>query len=106
MKTIRPYLEQLGSVAGDRIWVEFGPSIQVLPAPPVDVQATGWAEVMNYFGLTTDEDETESAQSPLRRINTALGLSPEAPLRKTVQRLRHRREDDIAERIVALAKPE
>ena len=106
MKTIRPYLEQLGSKSGDRIWVEFGPSIQVLPAPAVDPSASGWAEVMNYFGLEEEEDTDNASESPLRRINAALGLSAQAPLRKTIQRLRHRREDDIAERIVALAKPE
>lgn len=62
--------------------------------------------MVNAFGLDDDVDleaasldGAEKEKTVLEAINRSLGLDADAPRRKTVQRLRHRRDDDLAEAI-------
>lgn len=104
MSTISRFVADLQLHEGDRVWVHFGDSFDVTRAPDVNPAATGLAALINALGL--DEkfaalQELEQEQV-LSAVNEALGLSPDAPRRKTVARLRHRRDDELADTIQAL----
>ncbi|MDO5030851.1 MAG: exonuclease domain-containing protein [Corynebacterium sp.] len=104
MSTISRFVADLQLTEGDRVWVHFGDRFDITRAPGVDSAATGLAALVNAFGL----DEKFAASQELEQeqvlsaINEALGLSPDAARRKTVARLRHRRDDELADTIQAL----
>ena len=101
MSTISRFVKDMGLAEGDRAWVHFGKSFDITRAPAINADADGLASLVNTFGL--DEhfagNEKLDAEEVLSAINGMLGLPADAARRKTVSRLRHRREDALAERI-------
>lgn len=103
MSTISRFVTDLQLNEGDRVWVHFGDTFDITRAPAADPDATGLAALVNAFGLddTFADDNELQQEDVLAAINEALKLSPDAPRRKTVARLRHRRDDDLADTIQA-----
>lgn len=115
MSTISRFVKDLGLSEGERVWAHFGNTFDITRAPAAVPQATGLAEIVNTFALDerlgigggveaaenteADEGTKLTVSEVLAAVNEALGLPADAPRRKTVARLRHRREDDLAERI-------
>ncbi|AWB83513.1 exonuclease domain-containing protein [Corynebacterium liangguodongii] len=99
--TIRRFLEELGSTEGDRVWLRFEPSLfDVTPAPAADKTARGLAGLLSGMGI--DPALADDPGQALREINAALGLLPDAPLRRAVAILGHRGQDDWADVLRAL----
>ena len=116
LSSIRRFIENLGADVGDRVWLTFGDdrSLAVSLAPKFQPELTGLAGLYNHIGLDITEPELRSLlqqevnDADTRRgdllapINEALGLSPDAPRRRTVSLLRQRNQDDLADAISAL----
>lgn len=102
MGSIRRFLQELGSVEGDRVWVDFSREgyFEVRPATPRRESLTGLPELLNQMGL--DDEVREDDPAPLVKVNEALGLNGNAPRRRTVSRFRHRRQDELAELVAEL----
>ncbi|HJE77544.1 MAG TPA: hypothetical protein K8V74_06315, partial [Brevibacterium epidermidis] len=104
LSSIRRFIEGLGAGVGDRVWLTFGDdrSFAVSLAPKLQPELTGFAGLYNHIGLDITEPELDSLLQQeandadtsradlLAPINEALGLSPDAPRRRTVSLLRQR----------------
>nr|WP_162933171.1 exonuclease domain-containing protein [Corynebacterium lactis] len=106
MSTISRFVRDMGLEEGERVWVHFGDSFDITRAPAAVPQAEGLAGLVNTFALEgrlgcegAVEDAEFDAVEVLAALNEALGLPVDAPRRKTVARLRHRREDELAEKV-------
>ena len=116
LSSIRRFIESLGAGVGDRVWPTFGDdrSSAVSLASKLQPELTGLAGLYNHIGLDITEPELRSLLQQevndadtsradlLAPINEALGLSPDAPRRRTVSLLRQRNQDDPAEAISKL----
>lgn len=111
MSTISRFVNDMQLAEGERVWVHFGDTFDITRAPAENPDAEGLAALVNAFGL--DEEfaaelsvEGNAAElavdAVLAAINRQLGLPADAPRRKTVSRLRHRRDDELADTIQAL----
>lgn len=107
MSTISRFVNDMQLAEGERVWVHFGDTFDITRAPAENPDAEGLAALVNAFGL--DEEfaaEGNAAEldvdAVLAAINRQLGLTADAPRRKTVSRLRHRRDDELADTIQAL----
>ena len=111
MSTISRFVNDMQLAEGERVWIHFGDTFDITRAPAENPDAEGLAALVNAFGL--DEEfaaelaaEGDSAEldvdAVLAAINRQLGLPTDAPRRKTVSRLRHRRDDELADTIQAL----
>ncbi|MCK7641945.1 exonuclease domain-containing protein [Corynebacterium sp. CCM 8835] len=102
--SIRDFLLDLDLMEGQRIWLVFADDggFDIRRATAVREDLDGWAGLLNKLGLDErvpgDLGEVSGGEA-LAIINTALGLSPDAPLRRTVAMFNHRREEDIADAI-------
>lgn len=111
MSTISRFVNDMQLAEGERVWVHFGDTFDITRAPAENPDAEGLAALVNAFGLD-EEFATEHAaegnaaeldvDAVLAAINRQLGLTADAPRRKTVSRLRHRRDDELADTIQAL----
>ena len=89
-------------------------SFAVSLAPKLQPELTGFAGLYIHIGLDITEPELDSLLQQeandadtsradlLAPINEALGLSPDAPRRRTVSLLRQRNQDELAEAISKL----
>ncbi|HLR48264.1 MAG TPA: hypothetical protein VK089_04235 [Corynebacterium sp.] len=116
LSSIRRFIEQFNATVGDRVWLKFGDdrSFNVTPAPRLDSSLKGLAALYNRIGFAVTEPQIEkllrnedgtgeaNASALLAPVNDALGLSPDAPRRRTVSLLRQRHQDDLAEAISTL----
>ena len=111
MSTISRFVNDMQLTEGERVWVHFGDTFDITRAPAENPDAEGLAALVNAFGLDeefTAELSTEGnaaeldVDAVLAAINRQLGLPADAPRRKTVSRLRHRRDDELADTIQAL----
>lgn len=98
VSTIRRWLEEVGSTEGDRVWLHFGKDQTFDIRPATRLVPDGG--LLNRLGL---DDWIEPGDNDLQTINRALGLSADAPRRRTVAIFRHRHQDDIADEIAAWA---
>lgn len=111
MSTISRFVNDMQLAEGERVWVHFGDTFDITRAPAENPDAEGLAALVNAFGL----DEEFAAEhvaggnaaeldvdAVLATINRQIGLPADAPRRKTVSRLRHRRDDELADTIQAL----
>ena len=97
--TIRRFLEDLGSVEGDRVWLTFGDdrTFDVQPATPKVDGAVGMQFVLNRMGL--DDRDYANDEVAMAAINEAVGLAAGTARRRTVQRFRYRQHDELADAI-------
>ncbi|MCT1547839.1 exonuclease domain-containing protein [Corynebacterium amycolatum] len=111
MSTISRFVNDMQLAEGERVWVHFGDTFDITRAPAEDPDAEGLAALVNAFGLDEEFAAELSAEgnaaeldvdAVLAAINRQLGLPADAPRRKTVSRLRHRRDDELADTIQAL----
>lgn len=116
LSSIGRFIQGLGAGIGDRVWLTFGDdrSFAVSLAPKLQPELTGFAGLYNHIGLDITEPELDSLLQQeandadtsradlLAPINEALGLSPDAPRRRTVSLLRQRNQDELAEAISKL----
>ncbi|MFD5867493.1 exonuclease domain-containing protein [Corynebacterium sp. NPDC060344] len=102
--TISRFMADLGCVEGDRVWLVFGDEFDVVPATPRLSGLDGAAELLNATGMDDfcDADSTADVDAVLAVVNEALDLSAGAARRKTVSRLRHRRDEELAELVRGL----
>ncbi|MCT1613830.1 exonuclease domain-containing protein [Corynebacterium sanguinis] len=99
--TIRRFLQELGSKEGDRVWLTFGPELfDVSPAPDRDSHLRGLARLLNEMGL--DTALASDADAAMREVNLALGLSGDAPRRRSAAIFGHRGQDELADIIRSL----
>ena len=111
MSTISRFVNDMQLAEGERVWVHFGDTFDITRAPAENPDAEGLAALVNAFGLD-EEFAAELAaggnaaeldvDAVLAAINRQIGLPADAPRRKTVSRLRHRRDDELADTIQAL----
>ncbi|WP_179129717.1 exonuclease domain-containing protein [Corynebacterium pacaense] len=101
---IRRFLQLLDAREGDRIWLRFDTSgFEVTPAHPYGVtDSAGPAEVL--LNTIAFDDRCEPAGDVLAVLNSALGLSPDAPMRRTMSRLRHRGEDELIDLVHSISQ--
>ena len=104
LSSIRDFTVDLGLEEGERIWLVFADDggFDIRRGTAVREDLDGWAGLLNKLGLderVPGELGEVSGEEALAIINTALGLSPDAPLRRTVAMFNHRREEDIADAI-------
>lgn len=92
--TLRRFLLELGSRPGDRVFLVFGHSFDVIAAPSVDLKLRGKRAVLNAMGLVERADE-----SPFTTINRALGLPADARRTIAVERLIARGDTELAEKL-------
>ena len=111
MSTISRFVNDMQLAEGERVWVHFGDTFDITRAPAENPDAEGLAALVNAFGLDEEFAAELSAEgnaaeldvdAVLAAINRQLGLPADAPRRKTVSRLRHRRDDELADTIQAL----
>lgn len=111
MSTISRFVNDMQLAEGERVWVHFGDTFDITRAPAENPDAEGLAALVNAFGLDEEFAAEHAAEgnaaeldvdAVLAAINRQLGLSADAPRRKTVSRLRHRRDDELADTIQAL----
>lgn len=113
VSTIRRFLEDLGLTEGDRVWLIFGDEFDVVPAPPAIDGLGGAEKLLNAMGLETPAETGDAPSSAFTGryagleqtmilVNRALGFDDDAPRRKAVARLRHRRDDDLANLLQSL----
>ena len=109
--TISRFVNDMQLAEGERVWVHFGDTFDITRAPAENPDAEGLAALVNAFGLDEEFAAELSAEgnaaeldvdAVLAAINRQLGLPADAPRRKTVSRLRHRRDDELADTIQAL----
>lgn len=100
--TISRFMTDLGCSEGDRVWLIFGDEFDVVPATPRREGLTGIAELLNATGLDDICDADADIDEVLGVVNEAMDLSADAARRKTVSRLRHRRDEDLAELVRGL----
>nr|WP_323374284.1 sigma factor-like helix-turn-helix DNA-binding protein [Corynebacterium marambiense] len=105
--SIRDFLLDLNLAEGQRVWLVFAAdgSFNIRRATSVREDLDGWAGLLNTLGLDDrvpggpDQIGQVCAGSALEIINTALGLSPDAAVRRTVAMFNHRREEEAADAI-------
>lgn len=111
MSTISRFVNDMQLAEGERVWIHFGDTFDITRAPAENPDAEGLAALVNAFGLDEEFSAELSAEgnaaelnvdAVLAAINRQLGLPADAPRRKTVSRLRHRRDDELADTIQAL----
>jgi len=111
MSTISRFVNDMQLAEGERVWVHFGDTFDITRAPAENPDAEGLAALVNAFGLDEEFAAEHAAEgnaaeldvdAVLAAINGQLGLPADAPRRKTVSRLRHRRDDELADTIQAL----
>lgn len=111
MSTISRFVNDMQLAEGERVWVHFGDTFDITRAPAENPDAEGLAALDNAFGLDEEFAAEHAAEgnaaeldvdAVLAAINRQLGLPADAPRRKTVSRLRHRRDDELADTIQAL----
>lgn len=111
MSTISRFVNDMQLAEGERVWIHFGDTFDITRAPAENPDAEGLAALVNAFGLDEEFAAELSAEGNaaeldvdvvLAAINRQLGLPADAPRRKTVSRLRHRRDDELADTIQAL----
>lgn len=111
MSTISRFVNDMQLAEGERVWVHFGDTFDITRAPAENPDAEGLAALVNAFGLDEGFAAEHAAEgnaaeldvdAVLAAINRQLGLPADAPRRKTVSRLRHRRDDELADTIQAL----
>lgn len=111
MSTISRFVNDMQLAEGERVWVHFGDTFDITRAPAENPDAEGLAALVNAFGLDEEFAAEHAAggnaaeldvDAVLAAINRQLGLPADAPRRKTVSRLRHRRDDELADTIQAL----
>lgn len=111
MSTISRFVNDMQLAEGERVWVHFGDTFDITRAPAENPDAEGLAALVNAFGLDEEFAAAHAAEgnaaeldidAVLAAINRQLGLPADAPRRKTVSRLRHRRDDELADTIQAL----
>ena len=111
MSTISRFVNDMQLAEGERVWVHFGDTFDITRAPAENPDAEGLAALVNAFGLDEEFAAEHAAEgnaaeldvdAVLAAINRQLGLPADAPRRKTVSRLRHRRDDELADTIQAL----
>ena len=98
--TIRRFLEDLNATEGDRVFLRFGNDgiFDVLPAPALPKAEPSSPISLVYGALGLPGTQLEgSAEQLLEPINLALGLKSNAPRRRTVALLTHRRQEELAE---------
>lgn len=105
--TARRFFQELELAEGDRAWLRFGEdkSFAVLRAPDFEEGLDGFARLYNLMGIEqrpADGADDADVAELLQPINEVLGLSATAPRRRTVARLRHRNQEDLAEEIQGL----
>lgn len=100
--TISRFMTDLGCVEGDRVWLIFGDEFDVVPATPREEGLTGIAELLNATGMDDLCDADADVDAALAVVNAAMDLPADAARRKTVSRLRHRRDEDLAELVRGL----
>ncbi|MGV0326855.1 exonuclease domain-containing protein [Corynebacterium confusum] len=96
LSTIRRFLEELGAEPGQRVWLRLGAGFEVTPAEPRRAGLEGLDEVLNAMGLAPVGG---GHQDKMAVINSALGCRPDAPVRRSVAILGHRRQDQLADLI-------
>ncbi|OFR37360.1 exonuclease domain-containing protein [Corynebacterium sp. HMSC077D03] len=105
LSTIKRFLDELGVREGQRVWLKLGKerTFDVSIAPAVQHHEAGLARLYDFVGLDgTLMQPGESTEDSLARVNEILGLSPQAPRRRTVAVFRHRHQDEIADLIQEL----
>lgn len=119
ISTIRRFVEALGLAEGDRCWLRFAADgFDVLPATPRESAADPAADLLNRCGLddvapapadTADTGAADSGTGAAGSVDEALGVLAEAmglpagvARRRIVSRLRHRRQEDLADFVRAL----
>lgn len=111
MSTISRFVNDMQLAEGERVWVHFGDTFDITRASAENPDAEGLAALVNAFGLDEEFAAEHAAEgnaaeldvdAVLAAINRQLGLPADAPRRKTVSRLRHRRDDELADTIQAL----
>ncbi len=102
MSTISRFVNDMQLAEGERVWVHFGDTFDITRAPAESPDAEGLAALVNAFGLDEEFAAELNVDVVLAAINRQLGLPADAPRRKTVSRLRHRRDDELADTIQAL----
>lgn len=111
MSTISRFVNDMQLAEGERVWVHFGDTFDITRAPAENPDAEGLAALVNAFGLDEEFAAEHAAggnaaeldvDAVLAAINRQIGLPADAPRRKTVSRLRHRRDDELADTIQAL----
>ena len=100
--TISRFMADLGCAEGDRVWLVFGPEFDVVPATPREEGLTGIAELLNATGTDDLCDADADVDAALAVVNAAMDLPADAARRKTVSRLRHRRDEELAELVRGL----
>lgn len=95
--TISRFMADLECVEGDRVWLVFGDEFDVVPATDRKDGLTGAAELLNATGLDDLCAADAEVEEVLAVVNEAIDLPADAARRKTVSRLRHRRDEDLAE---------
>ena len=100
--TISRFMADLGCAEGDRVWLVFGPEFDVVPATPREEGLTGIAELLNATGMDDLCDADADVDAALAVVNAAMDLPADAARRKTVSRLRHRRDEELAELVRGL----
>lgn len=103
--TVRRFLEDLGVQEGDRVFLRFGDdgTFDVLPAPATRGEAhPPISSVYDALGIPAT-DFHGTPEQLLEPINVALGLRPDAPRRRAVALLMHRRQEDLAEIVRGLS---
>ena len=100
--TISRFMTDLGCVEGDRVWLIFGDEFDVVPATPRREGLAGTEELLNATGLDDVCGADDGVGAVLAVVNEAMDLPADAARRKTVSRLRHRRDEDLAELVRGL----
>lgn len=100
--TISRFMADLGCVEGDRVWLVFGDEFDVVPATPREEGLAGVAELLNATGLDDVCASSVDLDGVLAVVNEAMDLPADAARRKTVSRLRHRRDEELAELVRGL----
>lgn len=100
--TVSRFMTDLGCVEGDRVWLVFGDEFDVVPATPRREGLAGTEELLNATGLDDVCGADAGVGAVLAVVNEAMDLPADAARRKTVSRLRHRRDEDLAELVRGL----
>lgn len=96
--TIRRFLPPLEVAEGDRIWLRFAPEgFGVSRATPAATGGDAARALLNAIGF----DDRDTPDTALAVLNTAIDLRADAPLRRTVARLRHRGEEELIDLVRA-----
>lgn len=109
--TIKRFLEELDSREGDRVWLRFDVErgfdvTRATMEKTVDATAENFdaaSTLLNLIGFDDCVCSDGEQNTVLEMLNASLGLDPHAPLRRTISRLRHRKEEVLIELVEMLS---